>query len=107
MKLTKKQAEEMKAVIDSMVDEPTSRYAEVQFSEDKDVLLKDKRGCPLIGTRDAERDLNNFEYFDKNNVGHAWIQGDVCPFEMVNDDGEVKFESNEGLAIRFKKRDEI
>ena len=62
-----------------------SRFLKVKFSDRKNVLLEDIWGNYLVGAWDNDNDLNNFEYFMKNNddVGHFWIGGDVRKFEFL------------------------
>ena len=65
------------------IEEP-ERFLKVKFSDRKFVLLEDEEESSLVETWDNDNDLNNFEYFMKNNddVGHFWIGGNVCKFEF-------------------------
>ena len=63
------------------IEEPESRFLNVKFSDKNNVLLEDKWENILVSTWLKEY-LNDFEYFEKYNYGHFWINGKFNKFEF-------------------------
>lgn len=65
------------------IEEPENKFLKVKYSEKKFILLENMNGLDLVKTWDIEEDLNDFEYFEKRNKGHFWINGDYNKFEFL------------------------
>lgn len=81
-----------------------SRYATVTLGDDETTLLK----CGvnnLISCWERGKDLNDFDFFDRTTEGHAWINGQDIPFEIINQQGKVLIKSNKHCVIRFLKEE--
>jgi len=59
------------------------RFAKVQYSDRKYILLKSKDGNILVETWFNKKDLNDFDYFERENLGQFWIRGNWQPFEIL------------------------
>ena len=64
------------------IEEQEHKFLEVQLSEDKYVLLKNKDGDILVGTWDNMEFLNDFNYLKEYDNGHFWINGEYNKFEF-------------------------
>lgn len=106
MKLTKKQAEEMKAIIDGMVEEePKNGFAKVSFCDKKNVLLvNDNKNCSknrLIVTWGSQDSMDYFSLLDRVSYAHFWINAQFQPVELLLNGKWVKF--NCEIKGRFLK----
>lgn len=75
------------------------KFAEVQHSYTKNVLLETKNGNWLVKTWGQKEDLNDFEYFEEREKGHFWINGNVCPFQIKINGRWIR--CNEFAPVRF------
>ena len=80
------------------IREPESRFLKVKFSDRKDVFLMDNDGNYLVGTL-RDNNLNDFEWFEENNVGHFQITGKFKNFEFYYKGKWL--ECNEEMDVRF------
>ena len=79
--------------------EPKSEFLEVKLSDAQNVLLEDKSGNILVETWSDEKNLNDFDYFKKNNRGPFWINGDFNKFEFLYKNKWLK--CDERMEVRF------
>ena len=67
------------------IKKPKNRFLEVKFS-DRDNVLMDDDGEILVQTWDDEKDLNDFGYLEKEDVGQFKINGNIHKFEFLYND---------------------
>jgi len=65
------------------IKEPESRFLRLRHSDRKFILLEDEEGGWLVRCWFEKENLNDFECFEKENLGHFWIKGGTRPFEML------------------------
>ena len=80
------------------IEEP-ERFLKVLFSDRKNVLLEDEDGNCLVGTWDSKEFLNDSKYFEKINMGHFSIKGNVCNFEFRHEGEWLKCDKL--MPVRF------
>ena len=65
------------------IKEPESRFLKVKVSDRGEIFLIDENKNNLVRIwATMENRLNDFEYFEKEDAGHFWINGDACKFEF-------------------------
>jgi hypothetical protein len=103
MKKTKEQIKSEIAKLQKELKElEKSRFATVKFSDEKDILLKDEKGYPLVETWLLERDANDFKWFEEYNVGQFLINGNIYPVEFFIKGEWVRFD--ERIKGRFLRK---
>lgn len=89
--------------IKSMLKE--EKFEEIVFSEkEHDFLKRRDTADAVVTTWGSNKDINDFEYLEKHKEGQFWIEGKICPFEILDGNGDLICKSHECVRVRFLKK---
>ncbi len=83
------------------IEEPKYKFAQVILSEEKNVLLTNKKNATLIWCWSDEKKLNDFEWLKNDDASQFWINSNIQPVELKLNGKWVKFD--EVIEGRFLK----